>query len=270
MWLYCVSRLLERIGVFTLTPNICSTVVHEERGLNIDRDATWEYRSVILDSYAGQTVHLLIEAADEASGSIIESGIDDVEINVIDTPEVIFSDDFEADQGWVVNPASTDAASSGTWERGDPEPTENYGLKQTGSTVSGANGLITGILAGDSSGGNYDIDGGVTTIRSPDIQLPVLATGESLEARFYGYLAHTSSATADDYLRVSVVGTSGTTVLYEDVGAAVNRDGVWRQIIASLDAHAGETVYLLIEAADDAAGSIVEAAIDNVQIVKLN
>ena len=33
----------------------------------------------------------------------------------------VFSDTFETDRGWTRNPAATDTATSGAWERGDPE-----------------------------------------------------------------------------------------------------------------------------------------------------
>ena len=51
------------------------------------------------------------------------------------------------------------------------DATNSSGAKQLGNTVSGSNDLVTGRLAG-SSAGSYDIDGGVTSIRSPNISLP--------------------------------------------------------------------------------------------------
>jgi hypothetical protein len=79
---------------------------------------------------------------------------------------------FESNQGWTRNPKGTDTATTGLWERGDPQATVSNGPKQLGTTASGANCLVTGRLAG-SSVGTYDIDGGVTSIRSPAIALPV-------------------------------------------------------------------------------------------------
>ncbi len=35
----------------------------------------------------------------------------------------VWQDDFETDQGWIPNPNGTDTATSGQWERGDPEGT---------------------------------------------------------------------------------------------------------------------------------------------------
>jgi extracellular elastinolytic metalloproteinase len=175
----------------------------------------------------------------------------------------VFSDTFETSLGWQTNPNGTDTATTGAWERGDPEATDSSGPKQLGTTVSGVNDLVTARLAGASAGVN-DIDGGVTSIRSPAIALP--ATG-TLTLSFSYYLAHGSNATAADFLRVSVVGSS-TSVVFQRLGAAADVDGVWATATASLNSFAGQTVTLLIEAADAGTASLVEAGIDDVRITQ--
>ena len=117
----------------------------------------------------------------------------------------VFNDTFESSLGWQTNPNGTDTATTGAWERGDPEATDSSGVKQLGTTVSGVNDLVTGRLAGSGGGGANDIDGGLTSIRSPAITLP--ATG-NLTLSFSYYLAHGSNATSADFLRVSVVGST--------------------------------------------------------------
>jgi extracellular elastinolytic metalloproteinase len=176
---------------------------------------------------------------------------------------VVFSDDFETNQGWTTNPNGTDTATTGRWERGDPEATDSGGAKQLGTTTSGVNDLVTARLAGASAGVN-DIDGGVTSIRSPAITLP--ATG-TLTLTFNQYLAHGSNATSADFLRVSVVGTT-TSVVFQRVGAAVNLNGAWAAASANLTPFAGQTIRLLIEAADAGTASLVEAGIDDVRITR--
>ena len=64
----------------------------------------------------------------------------------------VFFDNFETELGWTTNPSGTDTATTGLWERGDPEPTDSAGPKQLGTTVSGVNDLVTGRLAGASAG----------------------------------------------------------------------------------------------------------------------
>ncbi|MCA9947616.1 MAG: hypothetical protein KC449_29250, partial [Anaerolineales bacterium] len=173
----------------------------------------------------------------------------------------IFFDDFETNQGWTVNPNGTDTATTGQWERANPEETNSSGIKQLGTTVSGSNDLVTGALAG-SSAGSFDIDNGVTSIRSPNISLP---TGLDLTLSFSYYLAHLNNATSADFLRVTAVGSSSQ-VVFEELGAGDDDDAVWDTTSVSLNAFAGQTIYLLIEAADASGGSLVEAGIDDVAI----
>jgi len=175
--------------------------------------------------------------------------------------DALWEDDFETSTGWTVNPSGTDTATLGKWERGNPEQTDSSGPKQLGTTVSGSNDLVTGRLAG-SGAGSYDIDGGATTIRSPNISLP--ASGD-ITLSFYYYLAHGNNSSSSDYLRVKVVGATTTTMLQE-LGAADDDDAAWAFHLADISSYAGQTVYLLIEAADASGASLVEAAIDDVAI----
>jgi choice-of-anchor B domain-containing protein len=177
--------------------------------------------------------------------------------------QVVFTDDFEAARGWTPNPNGTDTATTGRWERGNPEDTNSNGPKQLGTTTSGANDLVTGRLAGTSVG-THDIDSGITSIQSPPIVLP---TGAGLSLSFRYYLAHTNNATSADFLRVSIVGTTRQTVL-QRTGSATDVDAAWTLATASLNTFAGQTIRILIEAADAGSGSIVEAAIDDVRITR--
>jgi aminopeptidase S len=178
----------------------------------------------------------------------------------------VFVDTFETDKGWTRNPGATDTATAGVWERGDPQATSSSGVKQQGTTVSGVNDLVTGRLSGSSSG-SYDLDGGRTSIQSPAIVLPSLDTGGALTLTFSFYLAHGTNSSSADYLRVTVVGTTQATVLQE-LGNTSNDNAVWAAATVDLSAFAGQTIRILVEAADAAGASLVEAAIDDVKIVR--
>jgi len=178
-------------------------------------------------------------------------------------PVTIFSDNFETSLGWTRNANGTDTASSGRWERADPQSTSYSGAKQLGTTASGSYDLVTGPLAG-SSYNSYDVDGGVTTMRSPLITLP--ATG-NLELTFKYYLAHRNNSSSSDYLRVKIVGSTTVTILQE-YGASNDDDAVWATFTGSLNSFRGQSVYILIEAADLSGESLVEAAIDDVLIIQ--
>jgi hypothetical protein len=189
---------------------------------------------------------------------------DDLVFAVSSSPQTeVFFDDFETEKGWTRNPGGSDAATTGLWERGDPEPTDYSGAKQLGTTVSGANDLVTGRLAG-SSPGVHDVDGGVTSIHSPAITLP---SAGNLTLSFSYYMAHASNSSSADYLRVKVVGGTTTTV-FEKLGAAADVDAAWTTANASLNPYAGQTVRILIEAADASTASLVEAAVDDVRVTR--
>jgi hypothetical protein len=177
-------------------------------------------------------------------------------------PVTVFFDDFETNQGWTRNPSGTDTATLGLWERADPQSTSSSGAKQLGSTASGSYDLVTGPLAG-SSAGSHDVDGGLTSIRSPSITLPA---GQALTLSLKYYMAHGSNSSSADYLRVKVVGTSTTTVLQE-LGANNDDDAAWASFSGSLNSFAGQTIRLLVECADASGASLVECAIDDVRIV---
>jgi hypothetical protein len=175
-------------------------------------------------------------------------------------PVTVFSDNFTSDLGWTRNPSGTDTATSGVWERGVPGTTNSGGAKQIAAS-SASYDLVTGAAAGSSANSN-DIDGGLTSMRSPGIALPA---GKTITLTLKYYLAHTSNSSSSDYLRLKVVGATTTTMLQE-LGANNNDNGSWATLTYTLTSYAGQTVYLLFEAADASSDSLVEAAVDDVVI----
>ncbi|MEV4533136.1 M14 family zinc carboxypeptidase [Asanoa sp. NPDC049518] len=176
----------------------------------------------------------------------------------------VYSDTFETATGWTTNPSGTDTATSGQWVRGDPAATTSSGAKQLGTTVSGSNDLVTGASAG-SAAGDFDVDGGLTSVRSPAITLPASGT---LTLSLSWYLAHGSNSSSADFFRVSVVHNGGTTAVFTQAGAAANRNGAWAVANANLSAYAGQSVRILIEATDASTASLVEAGVDDVRITQ--
>jgi hypothetical protein len=177
--------------------------------------------------------------------------------------QTIFSDDFETDRGWTPNPAGTDTAVTGRWERANPETTTSSGTKQLGTTNSGSFDLVTGGAAGASAGAN-DIDGGVTSIQSPPITIPA---GGTVTLSLAFYFSHLNNSSVDDFFRVQIVGATTSTVLQE-LGAAVDDDAAWATRSIDISAFAGQTIRILISAADNAGGSLVEAGVDDVVITR--
>ncbi|HEX4961262.1 MAG TPA: hypothetical protein VF173_10525 [Thermoanaerobaculia bacterium] len=177
-------------------------------------------------------------------------------------PTTVFFDNFETSLGWTTNPSGTDTATTGQWERGVPQTVDSSGPKQI-AAFSGTNDLVTGRLAGAAAGDN-DIDGGTTSIQSPAITLPSTGT---LTLSFAFYFAHLNNSSTADFLRVRVVGTTTTQVFLEQ-GSAADDDAAWATATANISAFAGQTIRILIDAADASTASLVEAGIDDVKITQ--
>jgi hypothetical protein len=169
-----------------------------------------------------------------------------------------FFDDFESDRGWVRNPRGIDTATAGQWERANPDTTS----RQLGSVTSGTRALVTGHKAG-SSVSSYDIDGGITSIRSVPIGVPD-PTGD-LSFRYV--FAHSSNSSDMDFFRAYIETADGArTVVREERGAATTDLPAWASARVSLAPWAGQTIRIVFEAADRGPASTVEAAVDDVKV----
>jgi carboxypeptidase T len=173
----------------------------------------------------------------------------------------VWSDTLETATGWTINPSGTDTATTGQWARGAAQATNSSGAKQL-TPFAGSNDLATGLQAGTAAG-DFDIDGGLTSARSPAVTLPSSGT---LSLSFAWYLAHGSNSSSADFFRVSVVHSGGTTPVLTQAGAASNRNGAWATATANLTPYAGQSIQILIEATDASTASLVEAAVDNVVV----
>ncbi|MGH9753126.1 MAG: M36 family metallopeptidase [Blastocatellia bacterium] len=176
----------------------------------------------------------------------------------------IFFDNFETNLGWVTNANGTDTATTGQWARANPETTTSSGTKQLGTTVSGVNDLVTGPLAGASAGAN-DIDGGVTSILSPEI---TLSGGTTFTLTFSYYLAHGTNSSTADFFRVSIVVGSTVTTVFQELGGTENDNAVFTTGTVDLSQFAGQTIRIRIEAADAGGASLVEAGVDDLRITR--
>ena len=65
---------------------------------------------------------------------------------------------------------------------------------------------------------------------------------------------------------MQIIGATTVTALQE-VGARNDDDAVWATLTYDLSSFAGQSIYILITAADAPSDSLVEAAIDDVQII---
>ncbi|HZN77763.1 MAG TPA: S8 family serine peptidase [Micromonosporaceae bacterium] len=226
--------------------------------------------NVFVQNPAAGTWTIEVSADAVNSDGHVETPATDVDYALVVTakagtpPTTVYSDTFETATGWTTNPNGTDTATTGQWERGDPEATTSSGPKQLGTTVSGVNDLVTGRLAG-ASAGEFDIDAGTTSIRSPAITLP---PGGTLNLSMSWYLAHGSNSSSADFFSISIVHSGGTTSVFTQAGAATNRDGSWVAGSWNISAFAGQSIQILVQAADASGASLVEAGVDDVRITR--
>jgi choice-of-anchor B domain-containing protein len=172
-------------------------------------------------------------------------------------------DEFEAPSGWTVSGGAT----SGQWERADPEPTsENLGQVQTGSDHTPSPGTlcwVTGPLAGTVPG-SFDVDGGQTILTSPVFDLTGIPNPRLSYWRWYvsGVLF---TPTSDFWVveASSNAGASWTTVETTDLG-----EPEWLHVDVAIDSFVVPTsqVRFRFTAQDTGAGSVTEAAIDDFTI----
>jgi carboxypeptidase T len=173
------------------------------------------------------------------------------------------NDDFETSRGWTINPSHTDTATSGVFERAIPQRTSDAaGVKQASPAFSGQAELVTGASAGANANAN-DVDGGTTSAQSPAFKLGAVgSTGWTLDFEYT--FAHSAQATAGDYLRVLV----NDTEVFRVAGDGVNQNATWTHATLDLDAFAGQTARVTVEAADTGSDALVEAAVDDVRVYR--
>ncbi|HPY39017.1 MAG TPA: hypothetical protein PLM98_00760 [Thiolinea sp.] len=252
-------------------------ILLEQKANLSNRAAQWTNLNVDLAAYAGKKIYILLEAADADSGSIVEAAIDNLKIvkqgantgsttGGTTTNNLIYAEDFEAGLTWVVNASGADSATAGQWQVGKPQGTRYQTLSlQVDAAASGNQALVTGYQAGANLG-DYDLDGGTSSVRSPTINL---AANTHYRLQLNYYFAHLWNTDSADFLRISAENSQGQKqVLLELHGVAANRGAQWDELTADLSSLAGSSIRLLVEAADGGAGSMIEAAVDNVRISK--
>jgi carboxypeptidase T len=176
-------------------------------------------------------------------------------------------DDFEIARGWRANPNGTDTATSGRWERGNPQPTSSNGARQLGTTTSGSANLVTGKLAGSLVNSN-DVDGGTTSVGSPDFSLPA---GGTYAVKFRYYFSHGSTSDSRDALRVRIVRDDGTeATLFQELGRPRDDVAAWATATVAIPASfVGATSHLVISASDGGPANLIEAGVDDVSVMRV-
>ncbi|MEZ6003034.1 MAG: hypothetical protein R3F33_02495 [Planctomycetota bacterium] len=182
----------------------------------------------------------------------------------IGTVDTFLLADFEgaSNAGWTGGVAG-DTATTGIWERGDPNGTAAQ--PENDHTATGTQCWFTGQGAVGGALGANDVDGGATTLLSPVFNA---SNGGSISYwRWYSNSA--GSAPNADIFTVELSGDGGSTWhLVENVGPTGGlTNGGWFQKNFQISSVTTPTANMRLRfiASDLGSGSIVEAAIDDVE-----
>jgi hypothetical protein len=176
-------------------------------------------------------------------------------------------DEFEADSGWTAG-IEGDDATTGLWERGDPVGTAAQ--PENDVTPSGTDCWFTG--QGEAGGGlgDNDVDGGRTTLVSPPIPL----LGEDARISYWRWFSNdTGGAASSDVFEVQITDDGVQWVTAETVGPlGTEASGGWfrHQFRASDFVSVAANVQVRFVASDEGSGSIVEAAIDDFEVFRVD
>ncbi len=223
------------------------------------------YESVIPGALCGNDIRFFVTAQGEFSGlvSVPAQGAAAPFVTDIGVVAVAFEDDFETDLGWTPG-VPGDTATTGLWERATPQGT----TAQPDGALFGQMCYVTGPSSAGGVGG-HDIDGGRTTLLSPALDLSGL--DENFEISYWRWYSNTAGAAPNaDVFTVDISADNGQTwVNVEVVGpGGPQNNGGWFQhrfSPASL-IPLTDQVRMRFIAADEGAGSVVEAALDGFRI----
>lgn len=171
-------------------------------------------------------------------------------------------DQAETDPGWTVNPDATDDATTGQWNRMDPQgtaaqPEDDY-------SVTGTNCWVTNGVAGAQLGTN-DVDGGTTTLQSPAYNV----TGSLAIAKVKYYRWYSNDQGAAPGSDTWVVQARNNGGAWTTVESTIQSSNAWVQHTVNLLAQFGTVgvVEFRFLASDLGSGSIVEAAVDDLTVL---
>lgn len=179
--------------------------------------------------------------------------------------EIILSEyDFEvANSGWIYGVVG-DTATGGAWIRGDPIATTAQSEDDhTPGTATQCAFTGQGTVGG--TAGNADVDNGITTLQSPI--LGTMVPGAHLRYWFW----YTNNLGGSPNLDEFVVQVSGDGIVWTTATTVQSSATLWREADITLNGllAVGSAIRVRFIAQDLGAGSLVEAAIDDVKIVNI-
>lgn len=224
-----------------------------------------QYEGVIPGQLCGESVQYYFQATDTA-GIVVTSPqgapVQTYEAGVFEAIEVVANENFEGVTGWGGG-VPGDTATTGVWVLVDPNPTQ----AQPGNDHSDPGTLcwVTGQGTAGGSLGENDVDGGFTTLLSQTYDLS--SSSDPTVSYWRWYSNDTGAAPNADTLVVEISADGGVNYsTLEIVGpGGTESNGGWffaEYRIADFITPSSQ-VRFRFTASDLAAGSLVEAAIDD-------
>lgn len=196
------------------------------------------------------------------------------------------TEDFDTQRftgNWTVNPYGTDNSTTGAWVLGAPVPSTsassssiyiNPNIDHTAGATNTKCFTTANGVAGEGVGAN-DVDGGVTTLLSPIIDLSTYRNPVITYWRWFSNDRGGSANPGNDPLEVLVSGDGGGS--WQHVEMTYKDDNQWRQMAFHVADYVSGTNYsqvrLRFMASDSLkigqnldGGSLVEMAVDDVQL----
>ena len=180
-------------------------------------------------------------------------------------------EDFELNKGWKIGDPN-DNATSGIWLRANPvgtrvgqaqvQPEDDHTLG------AGVNCFVTGNAGVNDAAGANDVDGGKTTLFSPVFDL---TTYKNPLLRYYRWYSNNAGASpGQDFWEVHVSNDSGKT--WVQVERTNETDNSWRKVFFFANELLPLTnkMRLRFVAQDQEPGSLVEAAVDDFEILEVD
>ncbi len=241
------------------------------------REATQSFIGYFPPQKAGSIVRYYIEVMDNFGSSLREpAAAPTTSYLFLVGYESRYYHDAESTDNWRV---LTDA-TTGEWERAAPIGTWNSQLGKEGEVpyvqpnedhTPGTGKVrcwVTGNAARGAALGENDVDDGQTILRSPDIDVtgmvqPVL--------RYYRWYSNNAGATpGTDYWTVNISSDGGSN--WEILERTRNSDASWKPQVFVLRDIIDLTTNMNVRfiAADEDPGSLVEAAVDDFEILDIN
>ena len=179
----------------------------------------------------------------------------------------VLVDDFESASGWSVGSALDDA-TTGIWVRGDPIGTGAQ--PENDVTAAGTDCWFTGQGPPGGGLGDNDVDGGRTTLTSPSIVLG----GEDARISYWRWYSNNTGSTPNtDIFEVEISANGTTWVEVETVGpAGAGTSGGWiyHEFLVSNFVSVAGSVQVRFVASDEGDGSLVEAALDDFHVFRVD